>query len=212
MQMCEALEECDWCPELSPVSAGPRLSSHWSRMFLMVLILASDWWMLTKYSKETPHITAPSFLFTAVVQTDLQHTAECQLYQDYLQLRKLHSKVPACSTAALQHASRNSKCTLYETIDNFSKSPTLLFKCILFNKVNSWFITISFMLTYHLNHNIHKNRKNHHSHSPQPLLQPSFHPEPAVEAAWWAQYLCRPHWHQSLQRAEFQEEPSGEEV
>lgn len=192
MQMCEALEECDWCPELSPVSAGPRPASHWSTMFLMVLILASDWWTLTKYSEETHHITAPSFLFTAVVQTDLQHTAECQLSRDYLQLRKLHLKVPFCSTAALQHASRSSRYILYETIDDNS-SPTLLFKFIFSNKVDSWFITISFMRTYHLNHNTHKNRKNHHSHSPRPLLQPSFHLEPAVEAAWWAQYLCHPH-------------------
>ena len=61
--------------------------------------LDSDWWTLTKYSEETPHITAPSFLFTAAVQTDLQHTAACQLYRDYLQLRKLHSKVPPCTTA-----------------------------------------------------------------------------------------------------------------
>ena len=75
--------------------------------------LDSDWWTLTKYSEETPHITAPSFLFTAAVQTDLQHTAACELSRDYLQLRKLHSKVPACSAAALQlqHASRNSKYT-----------------------------------------------------------------------------------------------------
>ena len=100
--------------------------------------LDSDWWTLTKYSEETPHITAPSFFFTAAVQTDLQHTAECQLYRDYLQLRKLHSKVPACSIAALQHASHSSRYISNETTDdNSTKSPTLLFKFIFSNKVDS---------------------------------------------------------------------------
>ena len=46
------------------------------------------------------------------------------------------SPASSCSTAALQHASRSSRYILYETIDDNS-SPTLLFKFIFSNKVDS---------------------------------------------------------------------------
>ena len=148
MQMCEALEECDWCPELSPVSAGPRLSSHWSRMFLMVpswTLIGGGWLNILKKLLTSPHLHSYSLQLSRLICNTLQNA-------NYIEIISSSGNfIQRCLPAALQH------CSMQVTaVDIFQmkRQTTILQKVPLYylfffsNKVDSWFITISFMLTY----------------------------------------------------------------